>query len=100
MNAKNLGLIENFDKEKLMKSYVEVQKEIKNLEKLETLLKEQIKLEMGELNSMGAGDYVATLQERSRSSVDQQLLKELVGEEILKEATKTTQYKILTVVKA
>lgn len=100
MNAKNFGLIENFNKEKLMKSYIEVQKEIANLKKLKELLNEQIKLEMGELNVLGAGDYVATLKDRSRTDIDRDLLREMVGEEILKEVTKSTQYKILTVVKA
>lgn len=103
MNAttlKKLQLVENLSNEELLKNYVEIQAELKKLNKIEENLKDQIKLTMGDLSSLGAGDYVATLQERSRSSVDQKLLKELVGEEILKEATKTTQYKVLTVVKA
>ena len=71
----------------------------KQIEKEESELKEQIKLIMGDETVLEAGEIFISLDERSRTDLDKNKMKEELGLELLKKFEKTSSFKVLSVVK-
>jgi hypothetical protein len=81
----------------LAKKLFELRQQIKELQAEESVLKEFFKSEG--LGVVNLGDFIVSVDEKSRESLDKKSLISKFGQDVIKEFTKTTTYQTVSVKK-